>query len=78
MPRQEVITLLGKPQKVENGTLVFQWSTQRDWTAEEIENDAKTKRTPPEFQRYDVTDTILVTLALNRVVEFEVDHIVTY
>lgn len=58
--------------------LSFQWQSRQAMTKEQIDAATKTFKSPVADPFYDVQDTVEVTLADSKVVEFEVHHVVTY
>lgn len=77
MVREQLIALLGAPKQVRRNKLTFQWQSRRAMTKEQIEAEIRTFKSPLTDAYFDVLDTIEVTLADSKVVEFEVHHIVT-
>ena len=75
---EQLITLLGAPDQIRGNKLSFRWQSRQAMTKEQIEGESRTFRSPVTDPHYDVQDTIDVTLADSKVVEFEVHHIVTY
>jgi hypothetical protein len=78
MTREQLVALLGTPTQVRGNQVSFEWRSRQAMTKEQKEAESKTFKSPPTDAYYDVQDTIEVTLADSKVVEFEVHHIVTY
>lgn len=78
LTREQLITLLGPPKQTRGNKLSFQWQSRQAMTKEQQEAESKTFKAPVKDAYYDVQDSIEVTLADTKVVEFEVHHIVTY
>jgi hypothetical protein len=76
--REQLLALLGAPKEVRGSELSFQWRSRQAMTKEQQEAESKTFKSPVTDAYYDVQDTIEVTLADSKVVEFAVHHIVTY
>lgn len=77
LTREQVVSLLGRPKRLGGNTLSFEWQTRRAMTKEEIEAAGKTFKSRVAYPYFDVDDTIDVTLADSKVVQFEVHHTVT-
>lgn len=78
MTHQKLVALLGVPKDVRGSQLRFEWHSRQAMTKEQQEAESKTFKSPVTDAYYDVQDTIEVTLADSKVVEFAVHHIVTY
>lgn len=78
LTREQLIALLGPPKQTRENKLSFQWQSRQAMTKEQQEAESKTFKSPVNDAYYDVQDTIEVTLADSKVVEFTVHHIVTY
>ena len=78
LTREQLIALLGPPKQTRGNKLSFQWQSRQAMTKEQQEAESKTFKSPVKDAYYDVQDTIEVTLADSKVVEFAVHHIVTY
>lgn len=78
MTRQQLLALLGAPKEVRGSHHTFEWDSRQAMTKEQEEAESKTFKSPVTDAYYDVQDTIEVTLADSKVVEFAVHHIVTY
>lgn len=78
LSREKLIALLGPPKEIRGNKLTFWWESRRAMTKEEEAAESKTFNEPITGAYWDVQDTIKVTLADSKVVEFEVDHIVSY
>jgi hypothetical protein len=78
LTKTDLVRLLGAPDK-ENGTqLTFERASKRPMTKADIVAETRTFKTPVTDPYWDVQDTINVVLKDAKVVEFEVQHIVTY
>jgi hypothetical protein len=71
--RAEVLNLLGTPQQTTDDKLSFQWQSKVRVSQESAKNGQK----PDNYSYWNVVDTINVTLADSKVVDFEVIHSVT-
>lgn len=69
LSRAEVLNLLGAPQEINGDELSFEWQSKAKMTPQEVPNSGETY--------WNVIDTIDVTLANAKVVEFEIGHSVT-
>lgn len=78
LTRDELIALLGPPKRIRGNKLTFEWESRQAMTKEQRNADSKTFNSPITDAYYDVQNTIEVTLTESRVVEFAVDHIVSY
>jgi len=78
LTREQLIALLGPPKEIRGNKFTFQWESRQAMTKEEEERESKTFNTPITDAYWDVLDTIEVTLVDSKLVEFEVDHIVSY
>jgi hypothetical protein len=78
LTREHLIALLGTPKEDRGNALSFQWQSRQAMTKQQIQAESKTFKSPVTDAYYDVQDTIEVTLANSKVVEFDVHHIVTY
>lgn len=78
LTREELIALLGTPKVNQRNKLTFQWDSRKPMTKEEEAAESKTFNTSITDAYWDVQDTIEVTLAESKVVEFQVTHVVTY
>lgn len=78
LTREQLIALLGPPKRTRGNKLSFEWQSRQAMTKEQQEAASKTFKSPVTDAYYDVQDTIEVTLADSKVVEFAVHHIVTY
>lgn len=78
MSRKLLLARLGQPKTTKGGKLVFQWHSRQRMTKEQVESASKTFKNPVTDPYYDVQDTIKVTLSQSKVVEFEVEHLVTF
>ncbi len=78
LTRERLIALLGPPKETRGNTLSFEWESRQAMTKEEEEAESKTFNEPITDAYWDVQDTIEVTLADSKVVEFAVDHVVSY
>jgi hypothetical protein len=72
LTKSELLSLLGKPTKINGSRYTFEWSSKRPMTRAEI---AKFQG-PADEAYWNVDDTIEVTLGESGVVEFEVHHTV--
>lgn len=78
LTREQLIALLGPPKRTQGNKLKFEWQSRQEMTKEQQKAESKTFKSPVTDAYYDVQDTIEVTLADSKVVEFVVHHIVTY
>lgn len=78
LTREQLVALLGPPKQTRGNKLSFEWQSRQAMTKEQREAESKTFKSPVTDAYYDVQDTIEVTLADSKVVEFAVHHIVTY
>jgi len=78
LTREQLIALLGPPKEIRGDKLSFEWESRQAMTKEEEERESKTFNSPVTDAYWDVQDTIEVTLADSKVVEFEVDHVLSY
>jgi hypothetical protein len=78
LTREQLISLLGPPKRTQGNKLRFEWQSRQAMTKEQQEAESNTSKSPVTDAYYDVQDTIEVTLADSKVVEFVVHHIVTY
>jgi hypothetical protein len=78
LTQKELIALLGPPSKSKGNRLTFEWSSKRPMTKTEIDQETQTFKAPVTSPYWDVEDTIEVVLSESRVVEFEIQHTVTY
>ncbi len=78
LTREQLMALLGPPKRTRGNKLSFEWQSRQAMTKEQQESESKTFKSPVTDAYYDVQDTIEVTLADSKVVEFAVHHIVTY
>jgi hypothetical protein len=78
LTRERLIALLGPPKETRGNKLSFQWESRQAMTKEQEDAESKTFNSPVTDAYYDVQDTIEVTLADSKVVEFAVEHIVSY
>lgn len=78
LTHEQLITLLGPPKRTRGNKLSFESQSRQPMTKEQQEAESKASKSPVTDAYYDVQDTIDVTLADSKVVEFTVHHIVTY
>jgi hypothetical protein len=78
LTREQLIALLGPPKRTRGNKLSFVWQSRQAMTKEQQEAASRTFKSPVTDPNYDVQDAIEVMLADSRVIEFEVQHIVTY
>lgn len=78
LSRDEVITLLGPPTKVNGNRLTFEFWSKRPMTKSEVEKEVEAFKSPVTSPYWDVHDVFEVTLKDSKVSEFEVHHTVTY
>jgi len=78
LTRKKVIALLGPPREIRGNKFIFEWESRRAMTKAEEEAESKTFNEPVTHAYWDVQDTIEVTLADSKVVQFAVDHVVSY
>jgi hypothetical protein len=78
LTRKQLIALLGPPGEIRGNKLIFEWESRRAMTKAEEEAESKTFNEPITDAYWDVQDTIEVTLADSKAVEFAVDHVVSY
>jgi hypothetical protein len=76
--REQLIALLGAPMHVQGNNLNFQQQSRQTMTRKQAEAAGRTFKSPAIDSYYDVQDSVDVTLAGSKVVEFEVRHVVTY
>lgn len=76
LTHEQLTTLLGPPKRTRGNKLTFEWQSRQPMTKEQQETESKASK-PTNDAYYDVQDTIEVTLADSKVVEFTVHHIVT-
>ena len=78
LTREQLMALLGPPKRTRGNKLSFEWQSRQPMTKEQQETESKTSNSPVNDAYFDVQDTIEVTMANSKVVEFTVHHIVTY
>ena len=78
LTREKLIALLGSPKEIQGNKLTFEWESRQPMTQEEEERESKTFNSPVTDTYWDVQDTIEVVLTDSKVVEFEVDHVLSY
>lgn len=78
LTREKLIALLGPPKKTRGNEFTFEWDSRVAMTEKEEETESKTFNEPIRDAYWDVDDTIRVTLADSKVVEFTVEHVVSY
>lgn len=78
LAREDLVALLGDPTETKGDKLTFQRTSKRPMTSDEIARTKKTSDVSVESPYYDVQDTIVVVIGDSKVVEFEVQRIVTY
>lgn len=78
LTRDELVALLGDPTETKGDRLTFRRASKRPMTKSEIAMETEEFKAPVESPFWDVQDTIFVVTSDSKVVEFEVQHIVSY
>lgn len=78
LTREELLALIGHPEEIRGNKLTFEWQSRQAMTNDQKEAASKTFDSSITDPYFDVQDTIEVTLMDSKVIEFAVNHVVSY